>query len=233
MSNFATDVAAVTTPARSVRHALAALLPGRARRFARRCVELDARARRVFVRQTIRRLARREYPAYSRHGGSYHHVVFVCHGNILRSPFAAALLARELNANYPDVVIGSAGLHARSGRPADPRGIVAAQSADIDLRSHRAAPLTAELVRAADLLVVMDFANEAECIAWFPDAEGKVRLLGAFDATGSRDSIEIPDPYTLDGAAVAHCYENVARCISGLRSALVEGPRRAANTERR
>ncbi|HEY2379362.1 MAG TPA: hypothetical protein VGH98_25500 [Gemmatimonadaceae bacterium] len=229
MSNFAIALAAATAaPARAVRRALSSLVPERTRRFARRCAELDSRARRVFLRQTIRRLARRERRANSGPAAGYHHVVFVCHGNILRSAFAAALLARELHASHPEVVIGSGGLHARSGRSADPRGIAAAQSLGIDLRAHLATPLTAELVRAADVIVVMDFENEAECIARFPEAEAKLRFLGAFDSSRPRDSLEIPDPYTLDAAAVAHCYEDVALCISGLRAALLEGSRGVA-----
>jgi len=220
MSNCATQNETSPGPARVVRGRLANLLPAHTRLFLRRCAELDARARRVFVLRTIRRLAGRDRAA-GRVAG-YHHVVFVCHGNILRSAFAAALLMRELQAKLCDFIIESAGLHARPERPADPRGVVAAESMGIDLRPHSAAPLTAELVRSADLLVIMDFENEAECIARFPEAATKLRFLGAFDRSGPRATIEVPDPYTLDDAAVAQCYDDVARCVLGLQAELLD-----------
>jgi protein-tyrosine-phosphatase len=203
-----------------LRHALASFVPESARRFCRHCADLDAGARREFVRQSIRRLLQRESSADVSYAEGSQHIVFICHGNILRSPFAAALLELRLRGSNPEIVIQSAGLHARPGRPADTRGVAAAKLLGVDLQSHRAAPLTAELVRAADLLVVMDFLNQAECIARFPEAKGKLRLLGAFDATRPSGSVEIPDPYSLDAEAVARCYEHVARCISGLQSAL-------------
>lgn len=225
MSELLTKSPDSTTLSQVVRRALTALVPAEARLFARRFAELESGARRVFLRQTIRRLARRRRRADSRAIAGHQHVLFVCHGNILRSPFAAALLRRELGACSPNYIIASAGLHARSERPADPRGVVAAQSLGIDLKAHRAALLTEELVDAADVLVVMDFENEAECIASFPQAERKLWFLGAFDPGPARNRIEIPDPYTLDEAAVARCYHDVARCVGGLRAALLVGSR--------
>jgi protein-tyrosine-phosphatase len=223
MSELVTSSSDANTAAQVVRSALTALVPREARLFARRLSQLAPGARRVFLRQTIRRLARRRRPVDSRAIAGYRHVIFVCHGNILRSPFAAALLRRELGASGPNYTIGSAGLHAQSERPADPRGVVAAQSLGIDLHAHRAALLTKELVDAADVLLVMDFENEAECITSFPQAERKLWFLGAFDSLPARNRIEIPDPYTLDEMAVARCYQHVARCVGGLQAALRVG----------
>jgi protein-tyrosine-phosphatase len=219
MSNFSTDIAFTSAPADATRPALAFLIPSGARRFIRRYIDLDARARRVFLRRTIRRLARRQATVAAGPTARCGHIVFVCHGNILRSAFAAALLIRKLQADQK-LVVSSAGLHAQVAQPADPRGVDAARFFDVDLRPHRAAPLTAELVRAADMLIVMDFANEAECTAWFPEAATKLRLLGSFDSLPGRRSVEIQDPYTLDGVGVRRCYDEVARCIDGLRAVL-------------
>ena len=221
MSTSSPDVAFSYAPGGETGAAFAFLIPSGARRFIRRYIDLDARARRVFLRQTIRRLARRQPTAAARPTTPCRHIVFVCHGNILRSAFAAALLRRELDADE-ELVVSSAGLHAHVAQPADPRGVEAAQSFDVDLRPHRAEPLTVELVCAADMLVVMDFANEAECTAWFPEAATKLRLLGSFDSRQGRRSAEIQDPYTLDDAGVSRCYDDVARCIEGLHAALRE-----------
>lgn len=219
MSIFSTDVAFSSSAAEETRPTFPSLIPSGARRFIRRYIDLDTRARRVFLRQTIRRLVRRQPTAAAGPTVRCRHIVFVCHGNILRSAFAAALLIRELDADE-ELVVSSAGLHAQVAQPADPRGVEAAQLFAVDLRPHRAAPLTAELVRAADMLIVMDYANEAECRAWFPEAATKLRLLGSFDSRSRRRSVEIQDPYTLDDTGVSRCYDDVARCIDGLRAAL-------------
>src|SRR5688572_16174906 len=54
-------------------------------------------------------------------------VLFVCHGNIIRSPMAAALLRKYLpEGDHPTVCIASAGLHANPEGRADPRALVVA-----------------------------------------------------------------------------------------------------------
>ena len=65
----------------------------------------------------------------------------------------------------------------------------------IILDRHRAGRLSEELVNRADLVVVMDFLNEADVIARFPSAASKVRLLGSFLGENGRPA-EIRDPYS-------------------------------------
>jgi len=82
-------------------------------------------------------------------------VLIVCHGNIIRSPFAASLLARAL-AGSPSLSIASAGLEAERGRPSHPFAVQSAASRGIDLSGHAAAPLALEAVIRADVIFVMD-----------------------------------------------------------------------------
>src|SRR3989442_12097981 len=77
----------------------------------------------------------------------------LCHGNICRSPLAAALLARELAAL--GVEVQSAGFLGLN-RPPPAEAIAAAERHQVNLSDHRSRLVTVDLVRAADLIVVMD-----------------------------------------------------------------------------
>ncbi len=82
-------------------------------------------------------------------------ILVVCHGNIIRSPFAARLIAQALG-DRVGVSIASAGLEAEPGRPSHPLAIEAARPLLIDLRNHEATRLTPESVARADAIFVMD-----------------------------------------------------------------------------
>jgi low molecular weight protein-tyrosine phosphatase len=113
------------------------------------------------------------------------------------------------------VRVTSAGTNAVAGKRADPRAIAAAEEHGIDLHSHQARPLTRELVEDADLVVGMDYVNEAAIIALAPNAVRKTVLLGAF-REASDSSLEIEDPYAGDIDHVRRCYATLDRCVTGL-----------------
>jgi protein-tyrosine-phosphatase len=187
------------------------------RTFIRRCVALGPRSGSRFVIESAKRAFRVSDADHARPLIGCRTIIFACHGNILRSPFAAAFLAHSLGAVAGrHVQILSAGLRARPGRRADGRGIEAAADFGVDLSAHLAQSLTRDLVRHADAVVVMDFANHADFLARYPDSRAKLRLLAAFDPGTTRNTLEIADPYMLDAAGVRRCYDEVARCIEGL-----------------
>ena len=142
-------------------------------------------------------------------------VLFVCHGNIIRSALADQLMQHHAKALgvVCDRVI-SAGLDARPGRQADPRAIAAAELLGVDLRGHRAQPLTHELTEDAAVIYVMDRLNEARLLARFPGAARKLRRLGALAIADGDDTIA--DPYVLDAAAVAAVATRIDRATREL-----------------
>jgi protein-tyrosine phosphatase len=143
-------------------------------------------------------------------------LVTICHGNILRSTYAEALLKQPAVATHlPGLRVSSAGVHALPGKSADPRGVKVAKEYGIDLSGHRATQLDATIVAAADLLVVMDYLNEAEVVSRYPKAAAKVVLLGSFDLSGM-GSPAIPDPFSGDLDAVRTSYGRVAAGVEGL-----------------
>jgi len=90
-------------------------------------------------------------------------VLFVCTGNICRSPMAAAI-ARDLLARSgrTDIHVASAGTYALTGNGATSDAIVTAEAHGLDLDGHRAQQLTRELAAEADLVVGMKLEHAEE-----------------------------------------------------------------------
>lgn len=143
-------------------------------------------------------------------------LLFVCFGNIIRSPMCEALVKRAL-AGQPrsDITVTSAGIHAIPGRQAHPWAISAASEMGIDLSHHEARLLTAEMVAHADAILAMDCRNVVELVSQFPSAKRKVYMLGAYAENGRR-SVEIEDPYYGHEAGTRQCYETLQLCINKL-----------------
>ena len=149
-------------------------------------------------------------------------VLFICHGNIIRSPLAAALLKEQLsNLNRNGIHVSSAGLHAKPGKSADLRAIIAARERGISLEDHRAQSLNIGLVRQADLIFVMDQVNEAQLLMLYPEARSKLFLLSIEGSNGKQTSAEITDPYAGDLSDVRQCCETIHSRISDLVSLLI------------
>ncbi|MGH7721180.1 MAG: hypothetical protein ACREON_20360 [Gemmatimonadaceae bacterium] len=143
-------------------------------------------------------------------------IVFVCHGNIIRSPMGEAMLRGLVDQSARAIVIESAGTHAIPGRRADDRARALAARFGVSLERHTARLLTDQIARDAELIFVMDRLNESEVVARFPFAAPKVRMLGAFAlADGERDCA-IPDPFLEDEAAVGRCYERLKKAVEGV-----------------
>jgi protein-tyrosine-phosphatase len=95
-------------------------------------------------------------------------VLFVCTGNICRSPFAEAVARDE------GLEVESAGLQAFPGGGPTNDAIAVAREFGYDLSSHRARPVTAEMLDRADVVVGMTAAHVKAL-------GGSARLLGEAD----------------------------------------------------
>lgn len=146
-------------------------------------------------------------------------VLIVCHGNIIRSPFTAALLARTLGAPGP-VSISSAGLAAVDGKRAHPRAVLAATGHGVNLADHLAARVTREAVVTADVIFAMDVVQLAELRCRHAMTAAKTFLLTSL---ASEAPFEIVDPVQGDDAEFQACFTHISRAvrpIAGILSAV-------------
>jgi len=117
------------------------------------------------------------------------HVLFVCTGNICRSPLAASLLERALKRGL-EVTVTSAGTGAWDGAPASEGAYLVGLERGLDLSAHRARLLTRELVERADLILTMARHHRARVDEL--GGEGRVFVLGEYTGRGSD---EVSDPF--------------------------------------
>jgi protein-tyrosine phosphatase len=157
--------------------------------------------------------------------------LFVCFGNIMRSPMAEALLRKAAaEANLQDIRVASAGLHAIPGNPAHPRALAASTELGLPLTDHRGQLLTPEMVSEADAIFAMDFQNKAELLSIHPESAGKILMLSAY-AEGAERYREIADPYFGDIDSTRKCYGTLQTCIRNLMKTLVAPRNRGAAVE--
>jgi protein-tyrosine-phosphatase/predicted ATP-grasp superfamily ATP-dependent carboligase len=137
-------------------------------------------------------------------------VLFVCNGNIIRSPMAEAILRARLAQSFCTTVFSvcSAGILPMPGRWADERARLVAQEFGISLEEHRSRCITPQLLQRADLIVCMDYLNEVRILAMCPDVKRKLLLLG-WCSDGYATGTEIPDPFLGSMADIRHCYGRV------------------------
>ncbi|HLB41638.1 MAG TPA: low molecular weight protein-tyrosine-phosphatase [Gammaproteobacteria bacterium] len=115
-------------------------------------------------------------------------ILVVCQGNICRSPMAEGFIFHQLNTSDSSMDISSAGLAAVVNNPAEPKAHITMQKYGIDISKHRARQVTNELVRKAELILVMTKRQLMVLEHQFLFVKGKAFLLGYWQG------IEISDP---------------------------------------
>lgn len=115
-------------------------------------------------------------------------------------------------------MVRSAGLAATAGLPADSRARHIAHRFGISLESHRATPVSRELVTSADVVLVMDWRNEAEMLARFPELSHKVVMLGALTRNDCDEWPSIGDPYLRSDAEAESCFCRIQVAVAALAS---------------
>lgn len=122
-------------------------------------------------------------------------VLFVCLGNICRSPLAEGVMQRHVHGSGLELTIDSAatvGWH--NGNPPDPRAIVAARQQGLDISMIRARRLAVADFDMFDLILAMDREVLAEAIRMQPKGSAaQVDMLTKFSSAATNQ--DIPDPY--------------------------------------
>lgn len=148
-------------------------------------------------------------------------VMFVCYGNICRSPFAevyANEYIREWHAT-------SAALHGAAGRESPEHLVRTARAVGVNLEGWQSRQADEYSIAEADLICTMDTANYEAMLERFPHAADRTLPLGLFDPKGQ---VEIEDPYSLSEEATLAILVQIRRSLEGLASVI-----RAASAPRR
>jgi len=122
-------------------------------------------------------------------------VLFVCLGNICRSPLAEAVARHEAEQmgicdQFHFASAGTGNWHVGGG--ADPRSAATAQQFGLDLSSHRAQQITAATIGDWQWLIAMDRDNQQQLLAMGANPE-RLWMMRSFEAENSVP--DVPDPY--------------------------------------
>lgn len=155
--------------------------------------------------------------------------MFVCKGNICRSPYAERLTRKLLADPSPESLrILSAGIHATAKNPSPKEAVSAARSFGIALDDHEARCLTDELIDESDMIVVMEAGQVRQMEEIFPASRGRCFLLSLF--SGERPGwgnyyhqFNIPDPYGKNEDQFVKCYEKINDCVKNMLNRIRPG----------
>src|SRR5262249_28475125 len=136
-------------------------------------------------------------------------IVFLCSGNICRSPFAARLAEQLL----PQAQIVSAGFHSLDGRACPGKMLRVSRLFGVDLSPHRSHRITQDQIEGADLVLAMDPTQIEELRDLFPEALPRTGLLGLFAQPAI---FSIPDPYLADEEETLRVCKVVRSAVQGL-----------------
>jgi len=144
---------------------------------------------------------------------SIERVLFVCTGNICRSPMAEGLMIERLREEgRSDISVSSAGIFANPENTAEPFAVQVAREAGVDISGHRARVVNNDNLNWADIVLAMESSQRGFISLAFPHQSAKVFLLGNFRR--SRGG-EIADPYGSSMETYRSCFEEIREAIDG------------------
>ena len=142
-------------------------------------------------------------------------VLFVCTGNVCRSPMAQGLFA-DLVRGRRDIEVTSAGIGAVGGQPPSPYSVDVMAEIGLDIRNIRSKPLMAEVVRKADFIFVMTYGHLDSMLLLFPSAAEKTFLVREFETDLPVMERELSDPIGQSREVYRECRDQIRAALPRL-----------------
>src|SRR5277367_864768 len=142
-------------------------------------------------------------------------ILFICTGNVCRSPMAEALFRHAVRGRGEFRAL-SAGIGAVDGQPPTPHSVRAMRELGVDISGQRSRMLTAELVRAADLILGMTHGHVDTVALMYPKLAEKTFLLREFDETLEPYEKDISDPIGSPYEIYVECRDQIEQGIASL-----------------
>src|SRR2546426_7056020 len=142
-------------------------------------------------------------------------ILFVCTGNVCRSPMAEGLF-RQAVKGRGDFCVLSAGVGAIDGQPPSAYAVQALRELGIDISPQRSRMLTAELVNQADYIFGMTHGHVDAINLLYPQAIEKTFLLCDFDETLDVFEKDISDPIGGSYEVYLDCRDQIEQGIASI-----------------
>ena len=149
-------------------------------------------------------------------------VLFVCTGNICRSPIAEGLFRRLLG-NRKEIEVASAGVHAVHGQPPSLYAVQVCEEEGVDISGLRSQPLTAALIDRATHIFAMTGAHLETIQMLFPQGAEKSFLLREFEEPGTTVWRDVPDPIGLGREVYEDCARTIKNALPSVLAFVEQG----------
>jgi protein-tyrosine-phosphatase len=144
-------------------------------------------------------------------------ILFVCTGNLCRSPMAEGILRDRIEKEgLEGIRVASAGTWGLEGEPAAKHAIKVCLERGIDLSGHVARRLTGDMIEESDLVLTMEMEHLQGVLDLVPGALAKTRMLSRYGGEDRRIDPPIRDPYGRPKQAYVTCFEELERYIDAL-----------------
>ncbi len=138
-------------------------------------------------------------------------VLFVCKGNICRSPFAEAYAKGIFGEK---VQVSSGGYYPVENRVCPAQSVQSAKHFGIDLANHRSTLITEDSVGKAELIFTFDSENQRTLMKRYPFAKERIHRLGLLTPRGPTF---IKDPFGKSSTEFDAAYRNIMRLLDSLK----------------